>query len=374
MRLGDAHPLAGGMMLSREIRSLNTVRGVAALMVAVYHAPLVFGVSRTLPHAYLAVDLFFVLSGFVISHAYHGRIVEGLGLSRFTQLRLARLYPLLFLATLAGFGLWGVKAALGHVAFHVQALVGLPLNLMLLPAHPAASADGAAFPFIAQSWSIVWEVALCGVYFLWVRWSGRGAWALAVAGAVALGVAAARQGTVDGGWTTQTFAVGGLRAMSAFWAGVCVYQVLKSGFTLGRLQALAAWTLAAAVLAYVLLVHRTWWAVDFACVVIGFPAIIAAAALSRHWLLENRLGDWLGQASFSVYLLHGLTIDSLAIVLKVLPPLHIAVHAGLGAAWIVALVAGCWVCWKWVETPLRVRFSREAGGGDQPAAAVRVAA
>lgn len=361
-------------MLSREIRSLNTVRGVAALMVAVYHAPLVFGVSHTLPHAYLAVDLFFVLSGFVIAHAYHGRIVEGLGLARFTQLRLARLYPLLFLATLAGFVLWGLKAATGRAPFHVQALIGLPLNLALLPAHPAASVDGAAFPFIAQSWSIAWEVVLCLMFFVWARWSGRGAWKLALAGALLLGLVAAARGTVDGGWTTHTFWIGGLRALSAFWAGVCVHQALKAGFVLSRRQTLVAAAMAAAVLAYVLVIHRTWWAADLACVVLGFPAIIAATALSRHWLLENRLGDWIGQASFSVYLLHGLTIDSLSIVLKALPPLHIALHLGLGALWMVALAAGCWVCWKWVETPLRVRFSREGEGRRSPTSAVRAAA
>src|ERR1700677_2281169 len=88
-----------------EIRSLNTLRGIAALMVAIYHAPLLLGVGQTFPHAYLAVDLFFVLSGFVMLHAYEARLLDGLALGRFFQLRLARLYPLLAIATAAGFAL-----------------------------------------------------------------------------------------------------------------------------------------------------------------------------------------------------------------------------------------------------------------------------
>jgi len=358
MPLGSAPP-PPPTTPSREIRALNTVRGVAALMVAVYHAPIMFGVSHTLPHAYLGVDLFFVLSGLVISHAYQGRIHDGLALPRFARLRLARLYPLLLLATLAGFALWALKAATGRADFHIQALIGLPLNLLLLPAHPAASPTGAAFPFVVQSWSITWEVALCLIYFVWARWIRRGAGLIAIAGVAALGLIVAGRGSADGGWTTATFWVGALRALATFWLGVWIHQGLRGrDLRLDRAAALLVLALAAAVLAYVMLVHRTWWWADLGCVVIGFPAIIAAAALSRHRLLENRLGDRIGEASFSIYLLHGLSIDGLTIGLKALPPLPIAVHFAIGAIWIAALVAGSWACWKWVETPLRLRFSR----------------
>jgi hypothetical protein len=164
--------------------------------------------------------------------------------------------------------------------------------------------------------------------------------------------------TADGGWTTPTFWVGGVRAFAAFWLGVCIHRALRDGLTLSRAWQAAILVIAAAVTAYVTLVHHTWWWADFACAVVGFPAIIVGAALSRHWLLENRLGDLVGEASFSVYLLHGLTIDGLSIGLKALPHLHPTVHLGLGAAWMAALVAGSWICWRWVETPLRVRFSR----------------
>ena len=56
---------------------LDGLRGVAALMVILYHVFECFDWTP-LPHGYLAVDFFFVLSGFVIGYAYDGRWREGL--------------------------------------------------------------------------------------------------------------------------------------------------------------------------------------------------------------------------------------------------------------------------------------------------------
>ncbi len=349
---------------SGEIRSLNTVRGVAALMVAVYHAPVLFAVSRTLPHAYLAVDLFFVLSGFVIAHAYGERIAGGMGAERFFQLRLARLYPLLFLATLAGFAFWALKVATGRVDFDLASMVALPLNLMLLPARSGVAADGAAYPFVVQSWSIVWEVAMCLAFFAWTKWIKSGAWMIAAVAAVGLAFVAQARGGIDGGWTGASFWVGGLRALSAFWAGVTVHQLVSGKAAINRRAGLGVLAMAAGVLVYACGIGRTWWLADFACVAVAFPAIIAGAALTRHRLLENRLGDRLGEASYSVYLLHGLTIDVLATALKAAPRLSGPAHLALGAGWVGVLVGGSWVCWKLVETPLRVFFSRTSPNRD----------
>ena len=150
-----------------EIRSLNTLRGVAALMVALFHGPIAFGVVTTLPHAYVAVDLFFLLSGFVISRAYGPRIDAGLSFGRFVQLRLARLYPLIFLATLAGFGVWALRLALKHQGLDQNALLTLPLNLALLPSTLRVKSGGEAYPYVLQAWSITWEIVMYVAFFVW---------------------------------------------------------------------------------------------------------------------------------------------------------------------------------------------------------------
>lgn len=89
--------------MSREIGSLTGIRGVAALWVAFFHAKLAFRLSTTwwtapIEHGWAGVDLFFVLSGFILMHA-HGEDfvrVDSAGWKRFLRGRLIRVYPLNF--------------------------------------------------------------------------------------------------------------------------------------------------------------------------------------------------------------------------------------------------------------------------------------
>lgn len=340
-----------------EIRSLNTVRGVAAVMVAVYHAPMLFGVATILPHAYLAVDLFFVLSGFVMLHVYEPRIKAGMSFPRFLQLRAARLYPLLVIATLGGFALWTATAMAKGQRFDADTLTSLGLNLMLAPRQLAVSTAGQVYPFVVHSWSITWELVICVAMFLWLTTLRRGALVIAVLAALALGFVAHDQGRLDGGWTTETFWIGGLRALSAFSAGVVVRQVTRA-WTPPRGLKLAAAVAAALILGYVVLVPRDMWWIDYLAATVGFPLLLMAAASSRGGLLETPLGDRLGEASYSVYLLHGLTIDPLAKVLRHFPPLEPAAQLALGLVWLVMLPVGAWFSWRYLETPLRRYLSR----------------
>lgn len=75
---------------------LESLRGLAAIMVVLYHSP--FHIQQPSPslisHSYLFVDLFFVLSGFVMAYAYGDKIRGGMGFGHYLVLRLGRLYPL----------------------------------------------------------------------------------------------------------------------------------------------------------------------------------------------------------------------------------------------------------------------------------------
>src|SRR5574344_3063257 len=82
---------------------LDGLRGVAALLVLWYHVfegyqfagnqPII----KTTNHGYLAVDFFFILSGFVISYAYDDRILKTMTLKNFFKRRLIRLHPMVVL-------------------------------------------------------------------------------------------------------------------------------------------------------------------------------------------------------------------------------------------------------------------------------------
>ncbi len=91
--------MASAAERSIKFTVLDGLRGVAALCVVQTHTQdLLLG--DTLPTAYLAVDLFFLLSGFVLAHAYEERLRQGMTLHRFMLARLVRLYPL-YLAGIA---------------------------------------------------------------------------------------------------------------------------------------------------------------------------------------------------------------------------------------------------------------------------------
>ena len=83
--------------------ALDGLRGVSAIAVVLFHLPLAMHAygSPLVREAYIFVDFFFVLSGFVIAHAYAARIETVASVGDFLLRRVARRWPL-HLATLAG--------------------------------------------------------------------------------------------------------------------------------------------------------------------------------------------------------------------------------------------------------------------------------
>lgn len=94
---------------------LDGLRGVAALLVVFYHIFEGFSFAgggtliTVINHGYLAVDFFFILSGFVIGYAYDDRWKKNLTLKGFFKRRLIRLHPMIIMG-----------AIIGCIAFFVQ--------------------------------------------------------------------------------------------------------------------------------------------------------------------------------------------------------------------------------------------------------------
>jgi peptidoglycan/LPS O-acetylase OafA/YrhL len=81
------------------IKSLEGLRGIAALVVALYHLKIGSDYFSFIRNGYLFVDLFFVLSGFVICAAYANRLQTSEDLKPFILRRFGRLFPLLVFST-----------------------------------------------------------------------------------------------------------------------------------------------------------------------------------------------------------------------------------------------------------------------------------
>ena len=136
-------------MQDRRYVALDGLRGAAALLIVLYHVRWTSHLSGSLfvKNSYLAVDLFFILSGFVISWAYRERVKSPSDAARFLIVRLFRVYPL-HLATL-----------LALVAFETLKLISVHKGGNVpdqMPFTGGNSVSGLlANVFLAQSWGVL---------------------------------------------------------------------------------------------------------------------------------------------------------------------------------------------------------------------------
>ncbi|WP_454886839.1 acyltransferase family protein [Sphingomonas oryzagri] len=134
----------------QRLDGLDGLRGLAAFLVLLHHAgPKVAGLNL-LPGGYLAVDFFFMLSGFVIARGYEGRLRDGLTLGSFLLLRLRRLYPMIGIGILAG----AVVAVLRGLDTG-EAIIRLGIQALFLP---LPSGDASTFPLDGVEWSLMFEL------------------------------------------------------------------------------------------------------------------------------------------------------------------------------------------------------------------------
>jgi len=156
---------------SARVQALDGLRGAAALCVAVMHYQNFFAIRHFIDFAYIAVDLFFVLSGVVITMSYENRIFMGMSFPHFIGNRLARLYPLFVLTMLVGlfhaYTLVLVGKSEPGLWLRVSDVISLVPNILM---QPSLNAEGsqALFPFNGPSWSVFAELWINLVFFFWV--------------------------------------------------------------------------------------------------------------------------------------------------------------------------------------------------------------
>jgi peptidoglycan/LPS O-acetylase OafA/YrhL len=170
--------------------SLNLLRGLAALAVVLFHASPIFG-RQMAPSGYLAVDLFFILSGFVIAHVYDPRFAAGLTARSFILARMARFWPLFALGTVIGTG-WTLleNVVSPPAALSISETLGISaLSLLYIPRITGAD----LFPLNVPAWSLFFELIVNAAFAIFFA-ASRTRWLLgviAVAGAVVASLAIA---------------------------------------------------------------------------------------------------------------------------------------------------------------------------------------
>ncbi|MEP6564918.1 MAG: acyltransferase [Mesorhizobium sp.] len=299
-----------------RFEALDSWRGLAAIMVVLFHAQIVsnvrlFGLVRA---GEAFVDFFFVLSGFVIAHAYLERLSTPRGLGTFFVLRLGRLYPL-HIFMLALFLLFEVGKALvpglGNAAdpafSGTNELSYLVSNIVFAQA---------LWPFDSLSWNTPsWSVSaefLAYALFalaVFLQRNRLGLWlGLAIVAApAALAVSSENgMGVVSG--------LGGLRAVYGFAVGALLYvlfhqSILRQHATTGQRRRAAMWTMIeVAVSAVAIMVawktHATPWAYGLPFVFVLVVGVFAVERGHLSRLLKLRPFALAGLLSYSIYMTH----------------------------------------------------------------------
>ncbi len=225
---------------------LDGLRGVAALMVIWYHIYEGFafasgGAIETFNHGYLAVDFFFILSGFVIGYAYDDRWKKSLTIKEFFKRRLIRLHPMVVLGAVLGTISFCIQGSVQWDGTHVatsMVMLSLLCAMFFIPAIPGVGyevrGNGEMFPLNGPCWSLFFEYIGNILYAIFIRRLSNKALAVLVAllGVALVSFAAfnvSGYGNIGMGWTLDgvNFLGGSLRMLFPFSMGMLLSRNFK---------------------------------------------------------------------------------------------------------------------------------------------------
>jgi len=303
---------------------LDGLRGVAALVVLWYHVFEAYAtgpVDQRLNHGYLAVDFFFILSGFVIGRAYDDRWGRKMSYREFFLRRLIRLHPMVIIGAVLGLVSYCIQGCVRWDGTHVTAgaiAVAFLLNLLLLPVLPGAAADvrgnNEIFPLNGPSWSLFFEYVGNILYALVLhRLSTRALrWVTAVSG-VALAVFAIGNGSGSGhlgvGWSFVDYNLPGglLRMLFSYSAGLLLARGFRPRKIRGAFWICSAVMVLLSVVPYAGGGDRPWinGVYDSVCVLVVFPALVRLGASGQaSGRRMSGICNFLGELSYPVYIVH----------------------------------------------------------------------
>jgi peptidoglycan/LPS O-acetylase OafA/YrhL len=347
-----------------RMRALDGWRGIGALAVCFIHLQLsgYLTAAPSLDSWTLAVDFFFVLSGFVMARVYADDLVDDDSVTAFVVRRIGRLWPLhvsmlaLFIAVeclkLAMERETGLSS--GQPAFNAARNPSdiLPIALFLQTARV-----GPDLTWNFPSWSISAEVWSYAVFaLLALRTAGHPARRLAMAAAIAL--AAWLVLAFDSGYgMTSTDIFGIVRCLLGFFTGVLAEGLHRRGVF--RALADGRAELPSAVLGVALVaVVAVLPAARYAAPLVFLTLVVAHAEdrgpLSR--LLATRPMQWLGRLSYSIYLTHlfmvAYVVPRLSQTMDRLLPGELALReAAVAAIYIALVLAMSAMTWRFIELP-----------------------
>jgi peptidoglycan/LPS O-acetylase OafA/YrhL len=297
---------------------LDGLRGVAAIIVVTFHLAEPFStgnLDKMVNHGYLAVDFFFLLSGFVIGYAYDDRWHK-MTVGNFFRRRIERLQPMVVLGmTLGAIGFYYTDSTLWPLIHSIpvwKMLLVMLIGYTILPVPLSLDIRGwqEMHPLNSVGWSLFFEYIANILYAVWIRkFSVKALSVLVAIAAIALAHLAITNGDVSGGWTlnVEQVSIGLTRTMYPFFAGLLLSRVAKPT------QIKNAFLWCSLLVAIVLYMPRIGGAshiwmngiYDAVCIIIVFPLVVYLGASGvMQTQGENRICKFLGDISYPLYMVH----------------------------------------------------------------------
>ena len=305
---------------------LDGLRGVAALMVIWYHVFEGFAFAsnsaiETLNHGYLAVDFFFILSGFVIGYAYDDRWGKSLTMKDFFKRRLIRLHPMVIMGAVLGAITFCIQGSVQWDGTHIaisMIMLSLLCTIFFIPAMPGVGyevrGNGEMFPLNGPCWSLFFEYIGNILYALFIRRLSNKALTVFV---VLLGVALAAfavfnvstYGNIGVGWTLEgvNFLGGSLRMLFPFSLGMLMSRnfkpmKVKGAFWICTIALIALFSVPYLEGLEPLCMNGVYEAF---CVIVAFPIILWIGASGTTTDKQStKICKFLGDISYPVYVIH----------------------------------------------------------------------
>lgn len=303
---------------------LDGLRGVAALLVIWYHVFEGFATSpidQQFNHGYLAVDFFFILSGFVIGYAYDDRWKSTMNVKNFFKRRLIRLHPMVVLGAVLGaitFYIQGCEKWDGTQVTLSMVMVAMLLNLFLIPSIPGSAPEvrgnGEMYPLNGPSWSLFFEYIGNILYALFIRKLSTKALTVLV-GLAGIALASFAMFNMSGnyhlgvGWTLMDYNLAGgfLRMLFSFSIGLLMSRNFKPLHVRGAFWICSLGIVVLLSVPYIGGTETPWMnaAYDSVCTIFLFPMLVYLGASGKATDKGTvKVCKFLGDISYPVYIIH----------------------------------------------------------------------
>lgn len=360
---------------------LDGLRGVAAIIVVCFHLFETYSPGPTgqiLNHGYLAVDFFFMLSGFVIGYAYDDRWSRGMTQCDFYKRRLIRLEPMLVMGVLLG-ALWfyfgdapGFHQMMATPWWKVVVIMLLSFIMFPIPPTYDIRGWGENSPLNGPQWSLLWEYVANILYAALVRRFSKAGLSILVALSGVLtvllccdidlfGLLEARKWaayTPIGGWavTPDQIYIGLSRLMFPFFGGLLLYRLgLRLKFSKGFI-------VTSVILALVLCMPHIGGnkanifngLYNTVAIMLLFPVIVAAGAGSELAGKKTTAAcKWLGAISYPLYITHYPLIYLQMSWAQRHPDAPLGTHIFMSVCIFIIAIASAYACLKLYDEPVR---------------------